>query len=58
MSQSQATCQAATPRGQDHIKNDQQRIHELIKNEPPMQVQTDQELMNVINFQVINSEKY
>lgn len=50
----QPTSQAAA----QHIKNDQQRIHELIKNEPPIQVQTDQDLMNVINFQVINSEKY
>lgn len=49
----------ASQRGQE--QNKEQRIHELIKNEPPLHVQNDdQDLMNVVQlgFQVINAEKY
>lgn len=40
---------------QESSKIDQQRINDqLIKHEPPMQVQNDQDILNVINFQVIH----
>lgn len=50
----------APQRSQEQSKHESQRIHELIKHEPQMQGQNDdQDLMNVqLGFQVINSEKY
>ena len=55
------TASQAPQRNQEQSKHESQRIHELIKHEPQMQMQNDeQDLMNVVQlgFQVINSEKY
>lgn len=46
----------AAAQRQDQTKNEPQRIHEIIKHEPQMQVQTE-ELLHVVQFnqfQVIN----